>query len=80
MLQIWGETAPNQAEGDREGKESIPLICSPLSTIICSAARGSLPVHLPAEGSTGTARAPWDLHAGCTQHPVLPSARRDSDS
>ena len=47
MLQIQGDTtASNQAEGDREGEESIPLICSSLSTVTCSASKGSLPVHL----------------------------------
>lgn len=47
MLQIQrGTTLFNQVEGDREGKESIPLICSPLSTVICYVFKGSLPVHL----------------------------------
>lgn len=40
------QLCPVQAEGDGEDKESIPLICSPLSTVMCAVFKGSLPVHL----------------------------------
>lgn len=42
----WDTTPSNQAEGDRQSKESILLICSLLSAVICSVFKGSLPVHL----------------------------------
>lgn len=42
----WAITASRQAEGDKEGKESAPLLCSPLRAVICSASKGSLLLHL----------------------------------
>lgn len=42
----WAITASRQAEGNKAGKESAPLLCSPLSAVICSASKGSLLLHL----------------------------------